>query len=179
MWNYTRIYKIFRQFISRTRTYFSSDILVWIYFNISLQLDSCYSCYTAWVLGSAMGQAISCWPLTADTQVQSQTSPYVLVVDKVAMGQVSRCIHIVEKMHLLAWTYPSVWPSTCISANPSAWISIKHDIGDCMKICLESPDMDNIWLFTWRPKYILLLLVAKWNHHESAVFKWNGIRWLW
>ena len=66
-----------------------------------------------------MGQAISCWPLTLDTQVQSQASPYVLVVDEVALGQVSRCMHIVETMHLFALTYPSVWPSTFISTNPN------------------------------------------------------------
>lgn len=111
---------------------------------MSLQLDSCYSCYTAWVWGSAMGQAISCWPLTADAQVQSQASPYVLGVDKVALGQVCRCIHIVENMHLLALTYPSVWPSTCINVNPNGWISIKNEIGDSIKICLESPNVDNI-----------------------------------
>jgi len=91
-----------------------------------------------------MGQAISCSPLTADPPGQFQASPYVLVVDKVALGQVSRCIHMVEKIHLLALTYPSVWPSTCISANSNGWIAIKYDIGDSMKICLESPNVDNI-----------------------------------
>ena len=34
-----------------------------------------------------MGQAISCWPLTVDVQVQIQASPYVLVVDEVARGK--------------------------------------------------------------------------------------------
>jgi len=91
-----------------------------------------------------MGQAISCWPLTVDAQVQSQASPYVLVVDKVALEQISRCMHIVVTMYLLALTYPSIWPSTFISTNPNGWISVKYVIGDSMKICLENPNVDNI-----------------------------------
>jgi hypothetical protein len=62
-----------------------------MYFNISVQLDSCYSFYMAWVWGSAMGQAISYWSLTADAQFQSQASPCMLVVVSVALGKVSRC----------------------------------------------------------------------------------------
>jgi hypothetical protein len=35
-----------------------------------------------------MGQMVSCQPLTADAQVRSQATSYVIVVDKVALGQV-------------------------------------------------------------------------------------------
>jgi hypothetical protein len=52
-------------------------------------------------------------------------------------------------------------------------------LGTLMKICWKNRNLTkigkNIGDITWTPKYVLLLPVTL-NHHESAVFKWNGIR---
>ena len=43
-----------------------------------------------------------------------------------------------------------------------------------MKICQGIPNLVIIGHFTWRLKYVLLLLVTL-NHHNIALFDWNGI----
>jgi hypothetical protein len=47
-------------------------------------------------------------------------------------------------------------------------------MGAFMKICRQNPYLAQIGHFSWRPKYVLLVL-AKFNQHKSALFEWNGI----
>jgi len=64
--------------------------------------------------------------------------------------------------------------STCIHVAPTGWISVKFYVGNCMKMCWQTPYFVrgvHFWHFTWRPKYVLLLLVTDLpENHFYATF---------
>jgi hypothetical protein len=86
-----------------------------------------------------------------------------------------RRLRIVAKS---AYSHRRARLSACISADLTWRIPLKFVVGDLYenlsrkyKIWLKS---DKNISHTWRPKYILLL-PAKLNCHNSAVFEWNGV----
>jgi hypothetical protein len=76
----------------------------------------------------------------------------------------------------------SVRLSACVSSAPTGRISVKFRIGSLLRKYIEKIQIwltleENIWHFTRRPEFILLL-PAKLNHHKSALFERNGMKML-